>query len=553
MYVRANGHRNGTTPRIGVYVCHCGLNIAATVDVVKVAEYASTLPFVVVARDYGFMCSDPGQNMIKADIAEHELNGVVVASCSPRMHEPTFRRTCEEAGLNQYLFEMANIREQCSWVHEDMEKATEKAKSLVAAAVARVVIQEPLDIRHAQMNPSVLVVGGGVAGIYAALDVANSGHKVYLVEREPTIGGRMAQLDKTFPTLDCSACILTPKLVEVARHPNIKVLTYTEVEHVDGYVGNFTVRVRKKPRYVDASKCTGCGVCQEKCPWQTESEFDAGLGQRKAIFTPFPQAVPNVPVIDTDLCMYFRRGTCRACERFCAAGAIDFDQQEKRVELDVGAIIIATGFDPFDPTPIRQYGFGKYENVYTALQVERLCNAAGPTLGKVVLKNGEPPESVAIIHCVGSRNKNYHEYCSTICCMYSLKLAHLVHERTHAKVYELYMDLRCTGKGYEEFLNRVQEEGVVLVRSRPPEVTQEGDQLVVVYEDTLADEIRRLKVDMVVLSTAIQPRADADEVARLFNIGRTADGFFLERHPKLAPMATATDGVFIAGCAHLAQ
>jgi len=540
--------------RIGVYVCHCGLNIAGVVDVEAVAEYAKGLPNVVVAKDYMYMCSDPGQNMIKEDIKEHQLNRVVVASCSPMLHEHTFRAACQEAGLNPYLFEMANIREQDAWVTEDHEAATQKAKELVSAAVSWVLYQEPLEVREVPVNPNVMVVGGGIAGIQAALEVANSGNKVYLVEREPSIGGHMAQFDKTFPTLDCASCIFTPLLSEVGRHPHIELMSYSEVEEVSGYIGNFKVKVRKKARYVDETKCTGCSTCVEKCPWKVVSEFDEGLQNRKAIYIPFAQAVPNVPVIDTEKCAYFLKGTCRACEKFCEAGAIDFEQQDEIIEADVGAIIIATGYDAFDPSVIYQYGYGRYDNVITALQFERLSNASGPTLGKIQLKDGSEPESVAIIHCVGSRDKNYHSYCSRVCCMYALKYSHLIKEKTSAEAYQMYIDMRCFGKGYEEFYERLSEEGVNFIRGKVAQVTdqaindEEKGKLVVVCEDTLLGAMIRVPADMVVLCTALEPRADAGDVARLFNINRSSDGFFLERHPKLDPVATMNDGMFVVGC-----
>jgi heterodisulfide reductase subunit A len=539
--------------RIGVYICHCGTNIAATINVKELVEFAASLRGVVVARDYMFMCSDPGQELIKKDIKELKLNRVVVASCSPLLHERTFRRVCRDGGLNPYLFEMANIREHCSWVHED--GATEKAKGLVRAAVAKVYYHQPLESMEVSINPNTLVVGGGIAGIQAALDIANAGYKVYLVEREPSIGGHMIQLDKTFPTLDCSACILTPKMSDAGSHPNIELLTYSEVERVSGYIGNFKVSIRKKARYVDEDKCTGCGVCQTKCPWKVDSEFDAGLGKRKAIYTPFPQAVPNTPVIDKEHCVYFLKGTCKACQKFCAPGAIDFEQKDRLLELEVGSIILATGYDAFDPSVITQYGYKRYDNVITGLEFERLSNAAGPTGGQILLKNGQQPQSVAIIHCVGSRDKNYHEYCSRVCCMYALKFAHLIREKTKADVYQMYIDMRCFGEGYEEFYDRVStQDGVKFIRGKVSRVTdqalsdEEKGKLVVCVEDTLLGSVIRVPVDMVILGIALQPRADADKMAKLFTIGRRADGFFMERHVKLEPIATFTDGVFIAGC-----
>ena len=540
--------------RIGVYICHCGTNIAGTVDVAGVSEYASHLDSVVVARDYRFMCSEPGQEMIKQDIKNLGLNRVVVASCSPQMHEPTFRKVCEQAGLNRYLFQMANIREHCSWVTADRQKATEKAEALVHAAVQRVSLHEPLEIREVPVNPNTLVLGGGIAGIQAALQIANSRHKVYLVEREPSIGGHMVQLDKTFPTLDCSACILTPKMSEVGGHPYIELLSYSEVEEVSGYVGNFKVKIRKKARYVDENKCTGCGVCQEKCPWKVTSEFEMGLGQRKVIYTPFPQAVPNVPVIDRENCAYFQKGKCRACEKFCEAGAINFADEDKIIEVEVGNIIVATGFQTFDPSPATQYGYGKFDDIITGLEFERLCNATGPTGGNIRLKDSSVPRSVAIVHCVGSRDENFHDYCSRVCCMYALKFSHLIKEKTDAKIHQIFTDIRCFGKDYEDFYQRVLGEGVSFVRGKVQQVTSangkgtDQGRLVITAQDPDTGEVNQVFADMVILCTAIEMQQDADNVAHVFSLNRKADGFFAERHPKLEPVQTMTDGIYVVGC-----
>jgi heterodisulfide reductase subunit A len=540
--------------RIGVYICHCGSNIAGTVDVKELVQFAQELPSVVVAKDYVYMCSEPGQSMIQDDIKKLGLNRVVVASCSPTLHESTFRRVCQEAGLSPYLYEQANIREQCSWITEDGKEATAKARALVSAAVRRVYHQQPLETREVPVNPNTLVVGGGIAGIQAALEVADARHKVYLCERTPSIGGHMAQLDKTFPTLDCSSCILTPKMSLVGSHPYIELMTYSQVEEITGYVGNFTVKIRKKARYVNEDKCTGCGICQTKCPYKVNSEFEAGIGQRKAIYTPFPQAVPNIPVIDTEHCAYFLKGKCRACEKFCEAGAIDFEQKDEIVEVQVGSVIITTGFNTFDPTPIYHYGYKKLDNVITSLEFERMVSASGPTQGNILLKDGSTPKSIAILHCVGSRDENYHEYCSRVCCMHALKYSHLIKEKIGADVYQMYIDMRCFGKGYEEFYRRLSDEGVRFIRGKVAEITdraltgEEKGKLVVVTEDTLIGDIVRLPVDMVILCVALEPQPDAEAVARLFSINRSADGFFLERHPKLAPVATMTDGIFVAGC-----
>ncbi len=548
------------TQRIGVYVCHCGSNINGMVDCENTARWAGERlkdRGVVVARDYKFMCSSPGQEMIQKDIKELGLTRVVVAACSPHLHEQTFRNACARAGLNGYLCELVSIREQVSWVHTDPLAATQKAMALIAGAVERVQYHEPLEPLRVPIHPATLIVGGGVAGIQAALEIADSGTPVYLVEREPSIGGHMAQFDKTFPTLDCSACILTPKMVSVGNHPNITLLSYSEVTNVDGYVGNFTVTVKKKARYLNTDLCNGCGVCQDKCPKKVVDQvFEAGLGYRKAVYKPFPQAVPKYPVIDRENCTYFQKGTCKACEKFCPTGAIDFKQRDETITLQVGNIILATGYDLFDPRRIPQYGYGRLANVFTSLEFERLTNAAGPTGGQVVLRDGVTvPKTVGIIHCVGSRDKRYNNYCSNICCMQSLKFAHLVKEKTGATVYNFYMDIRTAFKDYDEFYQRVLEEGTLFVRGRVAEVTDaarlpgEEGKLIIQAEDTLVGKQRRIPVDMVILSVALEPRRDAKQVAQTFGISCSMNGWFIEKHPKLDPVATMTEGIYIAGCA----
>jgi heterodisulfide reductase subunit A len=543
--------------KTGVYVCHCGRNIADMVKIDEVVKFVKTLSNVVVARDYKYMCSDPGQELIKKDIKELGLNRVVVAACSPNLHESTFRNVCKEVGLNPFLFQMANIRELNSWVADSVEKATQKTKAFVKAAVERVKQHEELEIKKARINPNVLVIGGGIAGISASLVLAEAGIKVYLVEKEPTIGGHMAKFDKTFPTLDCAACILTPKMTAVKTHPNIRLLTYSEVTGVEGYIGKFKVKIKQKSRYINEKLCTGCYECIEECLFMEpihSSEFEEGIGERKPIYIPFPQAVPPVPVIDPKTCVHFITGKCpRYCEEACETGAINLEMENETIEVEVGAIIVATGFKPFDASRIPQYGYGRYPNVYTSLQVERMLNSTGPTGGEVLLADGRKPESVGIIHCVGSRDENYNEYCSKVCCMYSIKLAHLIKERTNAEVYNFYIDIRAAGKGYEEFYKKVMNEGVNFIRGRVAEVTdraknlEEKGKLVVIVEDTLLGKIRRIPVDMVVLAVALEPRQDFEHVRNMLRIPCTKEGWLLERHPKLAPVSTATNGVYIAG------
>ncbi|MBI4164338.1 MAG: CoB--CoM heterodisulfide reductase iron-sulfur subunit A family protein [Acidobacteria bacterium] len=549
---------NGSV-RIGFYVCHCGTNIAGVVDVKALAEWAATVPSVVVSRDYKYMCSDPGQELIQQDIRDHHLNRIVVASCSPHLHERTFQTATAKGGLSPYYFQMVNIREHDSWVHKDKKAATEKAKDLVRAALRRVVFHEPLEKKQVPVRSDVLVVGGGIAGIHAALTLANAGKHVYLVEREATIGGHMAKFDKTFPTLDCAACILTPKMTAVRSHPNITMWTLSEVAEVGGYVGNYHVKVRRKPRYVLEDACIGCLECIEACVYKqakVSDEFNLGLGKRKPIYIPFPQAVPQVVLIDPETCIEFKSGKCKkTCVEICAdRNAIDFKQQEEIKEIEVGTIIMSTGFQTVDAARIPYYGYGAYPNVYTSLEVERLINASGPTGGEVILRDGKKPKAVGIVHCVGSRDENTNRWCSRVCCMYSLKLAHLIKEHTDAEVFNFYIDIRTPGKGFEEFYCKLLSEGVHFIRGRVAEVTDwaldpsEEGKLVIRVEDTLIGRVRRIPVDMVVLSVGLEPHADADEVRRQFNITCSTEGWFLERHPKLAPVNTFTDGIFLAGC-----
>lgn len=547
--------------RIGVFVCHCGENISRTVDVERVAEQAARLPGVAFATDYKYMCSDPGQGLLKKAITEQRLTHVVVAACSPRMHERTFRKAVEQAGLNPFLCEMANIREHCSWVHEDREEATHKAIEIVGMLVERVKKNKVLPTITVPVTKRALVIGGGIAGIQAALDIADAGHQVVLVEREPSIGGHMAQLSETFPTLDCSQCIMTPKMVDVANHPNITMHTFSEIEQVDGYIGNFQVTVRKKARSVDEHKCTGCGVCMTKCPQKKiPNSFDRNLGMRTAIYVPFPQAVPNVPVIDREHCTMFKSGKCGVCQKVCGPGAVDFEQEDQLVVEPVGAIVVATGFELYtiDKKPddsaivgYGEFGYGKIPDVIDGLTFERLASASGPTGGKILRpSDGKEPKQVVFIQCVGSRAREKGiSYCSKICCMYTAKHTMLYHHKVHdGQAYVFFMDARVPGKNYDEFWRRaIEEEEAVYIRGMVSRLYQKGDKIVVMGSDIAVGVQVEVEADLVVLATAVMPKPGADSLAQKLGISYDKYHFYSEAHAKLKPVECATAGIYLAG------
>nr|WP_320132557.1 CoB--CoM heterodisulfide reductase iron-sulfur subunit A family protein [uncultured Holophaga sp.] len=539
--------------RIGVFTCHCGENIAGTVDCAKVAELTKDISGVVHSVDYKYMCSDPGQTLIKEAIKEHNLDGIVVAACSPRMHEPTFRKAAAEAGINPYLCEMANLREHCSWVHEKGESTTAKAADLVRLMVEKVKHDTPLNPIKVPVTKTAMVVGGGVAGIQVALDIANSGHQVVLVEKSPSIGGHMSQLSETFPTLDCSQCILTPRMVEAAQHPNIKLMTYSEVEKVDGFIGNFKVTVRKKAKKLDEKLCTGCGLCVTKCPnKKIPDEFNEGLAFRPAIYVPFPQAVPNKPTIDTANCTYFKTGKCGVCSKVCPTGAIRYDQEDELITMDIGAIVMATGFKLMKTDKFPEYGYGKHKDIIDGMQFERLASASGPTAGAIKRpSDGKEPETVVFIACSGSRDRSKGvPYCSKICCMYTAKHAMLYqHKVHHGKAYVFYMDIRAAGKNYDEFTRRaIEEDGAKYIRGRVSRIYEEDGKLIVKGADTLMNgEPVEIKADMVVLATAVQAQDRSEELAQTLHISYDEYGFFAEAHPKLRPVETNTAGIFLAG------
>ncbi|MEA3239812.1 MAG: CoB--CoM heterodisulfide reductase iron-sulfur subunit A family protein [Candidatus Bipolaricaulota bacterium] len=537
--------------RIGVFVCHCGMNIEETVDTGLVAEALREYAGVVHAEDYDYMCSEIGQQKIRDAIVEHNLDGVVVASCTPSMHQETFRNAAEEAGLNRYRLEVANIREQVSWVHSDRQVATQKAIRMTRAAVEKVRGDDDLSPIGVDHETECLVVGGGITGIQAALDVANSGHKVTLVERDPSIGGHMAQLAVTFPTLDCAQCILTPRMVEASRHPNIELLTYSEVIKVGGYTGNYEVTISKNPTYVDADKCNLCDKCSEVCPVSVKEEFNEGLSERKAIYLPFEQAIPSSYVLDEDACLGVKPIRCGLCQDVCDVGAIDYDMAPETITKKVGAAIIATGYDLYDPSHLTEYGGGEYPDVVTSLQFERMIHPSGPMAGQLRRpSDGRLVKSVAFVHCAGSRDPGRHKpYCSRICCTYTAKHALLFKNSVpEGEASVFYIDIRTDGKGYEEFAQGIiSDKRIRYIRGKVAKVVDEGDRLAVWGADTISGKSMEIGVDLVVLAMAMVPSEGTAELARTFHINIDENGFLKEAHPKLRPVETTTAGVFIAG------
>ncbi len=540
--------------RIGVFVCWCGSNIAGTVDVVAVAEALKNEPGVVFSTNYQYMCSQAGQDIIRDAIREHRLTGIVVCSCSPRMHEATFRKTAQSAGLNPYMVEIANIREQCSWVHKDIPTGTAKAIILAKAAVAKVNLNAPLTPGETPVTKRALVIGGGIAGIQTALDIADAGFPVDIVETKPTVGGKMAQLDKTFPTLDCAACILTPKMVDVAQHEKIRIFSYSEVTDIKGFVGNFNVTIKRKARYVNEDVCTGCGACTEKCPMKNvPNEFNLGMDNRRAIYIPFAQAVPKVATIDPDHCNMLKNGKCGVCAKVCTAGAIDYKQQDTYIEEQYGAIVAATGFNPISMDKYDEYAYNQSKDVITSLEFERLTNAAGPSAGKLVRpSDGKHPHTIVFVQCVGSRcaaASKGKEYCSKICCMYTAKHAMLTRDKyPDTDVYVFYIDVRTPGKNFDEFYRRaVEEYGVHYIKGMVGKVTPEGDKLIVQASDLLADKQLHIEADLVVLAAAIEPDKSARPLATMLTASMDTNDFFTEAHPKLRPVESPTAGVFLSG------
>ena len=549
--------------RIGVFVCHCGTNIVGVVDVEKVAEELGKVDGVVYSTHYTYMCSSAGQKMIEDHIKDDKLTGVVLCSCSPRMHEKTFRACAERAGLNPYKVEVANIREQTSWVLKDVNEATEKAIALGKAAIAKSILDTPLTEGETPVTKRALVIGGGIAGITAALDIADAGFPVDIVEKKPTVGGKMAMLDKTFPTLDCASCIVTPKMTEVSQNPNIRILSYSEVVGVSGYIGNFSIDIKRRARFVDETKCTGCGECIEKCPnKKVPNDFNLNLDTKKAIYIPFAQAVPKVATIDDTYCLHMKGlkngkdNVCGFCQKACGVGAINFDMKDEVITEKYGAIIVATGYNPIDLNKFDEFAYNTSPDVVSSLEFERLCNASGPTNGHLKRpSDGKEPKNIVFVQCVGSRcaagAEKGHEYCSKVCCMYTAK--HAILTRDHypdTNCYVFTIDVRTPGKNFDEFYRRaVEQYGVHYIKGMVGKVTPQADgTLDVQGSDLILNKQVHIKADMVVLAASIEADKSARPLATMLTTSMDNNDFFLEAHAKLRPVESPTAGIFLAGC-----
>jgi heterodisulfide reductase subunit A2 len=539
--------------RIGVYICNCGTNVAENVDVELIAKQAAGLPDVVAAKTHNLLCSEDGKAFLENEILSGRLDRVVVAACSPRQHEPTFQKVCLKAGLNPFLMQMTNIRELCSWVTPDRAAATDKAAHLVRAAVARVKMHVPLETPEVECCPDALVIGAGVAGIEAALLLAQKGRKVVLVEKTPCIGGMVTRYEEVFPTMECATCMLEPKMDEILHNDNIELLTLSEVEEVLGFFGNFTVRIRRKARYVDPANCFGCNACLEPCPVKVDDEYNEGLNKRGAIYVPYAGALPNVPAIDRENCLRFQGKECSACADACGFGAIVFDQEDEIIERKVGGFIVASGAGVFDCSALPDLGYRRLDNVVTALELERMVSSTGHTGGKIVLKNGEPPKRVAFIHCVGSRSKSTRNYCSAVCCMTGMKLArNILHKLDgNVAIQMFHSDLCIPGELGQEFLDGTADAGIKFVRVGDMDgvkIEAKNKELAVSYSDSCgAGKIE--SADLVVLLPAIVPGPDTEQISKLFSIDVNKRGFFAETHGHLDPVSTPLNGMFIAGCA----
>ena len=539
--------------KTGVFLCQCGGNISNTIDLQKIADHVKENDSEIHVTENSHMCSGAGQKQIIEDAKNLKLEKVVIACCSPHFHEKTFRATMQKAGLNPYVLEIANFREHCSWAHKNAPaEATEKAKDIIDASIAKVEHDFPLEEKTRQMGDEILVIGGGIAGIQTSLDLADAGKKVTLVEREPTLGGKMAILTKTFPTEDCAACIISPKMAAVQDHPKITLYTNSEIENIAGHRLHFEVKIKKKPRFIldsiDMDQCLICEKCVQECPVEQPNYWEQGILSRKAIYIPAPHAIPFKYLIDKENCLQFQDGSCRRCADVCPQQVINFDQKNEFINVAVDNVVVATGFDIYDATEKTVFGYGKFENVVTALEMERIVDHISEKI---------PPRQVgkrvAFIQCVGSRDEQIgREYCSRVCCMFSIKLASLLKQaKPKTDIYIFYTDIRAFGKGYEEYYKRAQKMGIKFVRGKPSHLTEvaETKKVLLTAEDSLSRNIIRSEFDLVVLANGMGLSKASEPIADHLKLAKSDDGFFKEAHPKYRPVDTLIEGVFLAGTA----
>jgi len=540
-------------PRAGIYICSCGTNISDTIDLDELSRYCSTLDDVAYVKIHKLLCSEEGRTFLAGDISDEKPDRIVIAACTPREHERTFRDTLEKTGFNPYLFQMVNLREQVAWVTAGRAGAQEKARWYIRAAVKRAALHEPLERREIDCNTDVLVIGAGVAGMEAALLLARAGRRVCLVEKNSYIGGKVVQYEETFPTMECSACMLQPKMDEILHHENVEVLTCSEVREVLGFMGNFTVRIEKKAGYVDRNTCIGCGACSERCPVGMKNTFDYGMSERKAIDLPFPGALPNVPVISRDNCLRFRGEDCALCSQSCQFDDISYDEKDEMLERSVGGIVVATGFELLDPAVLSSFGYGRIDEVYTSLEFERILSQNGPTGGRLLMKNGMKPKSLAVIHCVGSRDNRVKGYCSGVCCLYAAKFSRMARKQLPGiVVYDLCADWCVPGKEGQPFLDSIRDgKKFKVIRTSLPITVKvgKGKEKINLTCVDLSGKRKRMPVDMLVLCPAMVPARDAESLSGILSIPCDENGFFAESHKTLDPSASAVDGIYIAGCA----
>jgi heterodisulfide reductase subunit A2 len=535
-------------PKTGVFLCNCGDNIAGTIDIKKIKKELSRNKDLVVA-DHLFLCSESGQKLILKTLTDKHIDRVIIASCSPKHHWDIFKR-CIQQKLNPYMWDMVNIREQCSWVHSDKDEATKKAMALIQGTIKKIRHHEPIIKKEISINRDVLVIGAGIAGMHASLELADKDFHVYLVEETPSIGGNMTKLGRTFPTDDCSMCTASPIMNEVNQHPNVDLMIQSEVVDFSGRPGEYIATVKTNPRYVNLNKCTACGLCTEKCPTSIVSTYELGLEETKAIHIPFDSCVPEAAFIEADKCLKLTKNTCGICEKICPADAVDFTQKPVKKKIKIGAVVVATGYQQTDLSRT-EYNV-EHPDVINGLQLERMITPAGPTQGKILCpSNGEEPKTVTFIQCAGSRDQRHHEYCSNICCMYSAKNAKITRAKIpDAQINMCYLDMRAPGRRYEEYYRLFRQNNIKMIMGKPSEILEKADgKLYVDIFDKATNKLLQINSDLIVLATALEPSPGTKKMISLLNLPYGLDNFISPLHVKIAPVDTTVEGIYVVGTA----